>query len=132
MHPAIPGIIAILSAASGFLPDVNGMRRRALGVGSMIASVTAILVVAPVLFSGTPLVWGPILIDRFGAYVICLIALVAGLAVLAGVHYLDHGRKEGSVTASGERIFCIFFPLFLLSMLTVAAADNLALIWIAP
>lgn len=131
MHPLIPFVISIAAAAGAFLPTASGFRRRLLGLGSVLVSVSAAAVAAPALFSGVPVVWGPLHIDRFAAYVVCLIALVSALAALAGVHYLAHGEKDGSTTAAGERTFGVFFHLFVLSMLLAATADNLALLWIA-
>lgn len=131
MHPLIPFAISLACAVAAALPAVEGVRRRILGLGTTLSSIAAVMLAAPVLISGVPYAWGPLRIDRFGAYVMCLIAVVATLAALAGVHYLAHGRKEGTVTPAGERTFSVFFPLFVLSMWTAAVADNLALLWIA-
>lgn len=131
MHPLLPFAISLACAATLALPAAESFRRRILGLGMILSSAAAILVAAPVLVSGVPYAWGPLRIDRFSAYVVCLVAIVAALAAQAGVHYLAHGRKDGSVTPAGERTFCVFFPLFVVSMWTAAAADNLALLWIA-
>ncbi len=131
MNPLIPSILPLLAAAATALPTARPVRRAVFGAGAILSSLAAVLTTAPVLISGQSITWGPLLIDRFAAYIICLVAIVSALAALAGIHYLAHGEKEGSITDASERIFCVFFPLFVLSMWTASSADNLALLWIA-
>jgi hydrogenase-4 component F len=127
----LPLVISLIGVAAVFLPTSSAARRRRFGALALISSAVAVVIAAPTLFSGTALVWGPLRVDRFAAYVDCLIAVVSALAALAAVHYLAHGNRDGSVSVASEKIFCGFFPLFVLSMWTAVSADNLALLWIA-
>ena len=131
MRLLIPFAISLFSAGAVCIPADGKIRRFIFGAGAILSSIAAIAIAEPVLVSGTELIWGPLRLDRFAAYVICLVALVAALAALASVRYLAHGEKEHAISPVAERAYCAFFPLFVLSMWTAAAADNLALLWIA-
>lgn len=131
MHPFIPFSFTLITAALAFLPSKKDDRRRIFGIGMFLSCAAAAGAAFAPLVTGVTYAWGPIRVDRFAAYVICLVTIVAALAALAAVHYLSHGRNEGTVSRDAEKTFCFFFPLFVLSMWTAAAADNLALLWIA-
>lgn len=131
MHPLFPFFISLAAAATAFVPGSGTARRRIFGTSAILSSATAISVATPVLYAGTSVAWGPILIDRFAAYVIVLISVVGSLAAIASIRYLAHGAKTGTITPAAERTYFAFFPLFLLSMWTAVAADNMALLWIA-
>lgn len=131
MHPLTPFVSTLIFAAASVIPSNGIWRRRIFAVGAFLSTASAVAVAAPVLFFGGLVLWGPIRIDRFGAYIVCLIALVALLAAAASVRHLARGRDGGSVTPGAERAYCVFFLLFVLSMWIAAVADNLALLWIA-
>ncbi|HTK05032.1 MAG TPA: proton-conducting transporter membrane subunit [Candidatus Eisenbacteria bacterium] len=131
MHPIIPFILTLASVAAMFYPYRHGVRRHVFVFGMLLSSLAAAAVAVPVLVSGQPNLWGPIRIDRFAAYVVCLVAAVAAIASLAGTHYIAHARKDDTLSSGDEKTFFCFFLLFVLSMWTAAAADNLALLWIA-
>ncbi len=130
-HPLFPFFLALASAAAAFLPISSAARRRNFLFGALLSCTAAAFVAVPVLLSGTPSAWGPVRVDRFASYMISLVAIVAALASLAATHYLAHGQKKGTITPANEKTFILFFMLFVLSMWTAVAADNLALLWIA-
>ncbi|MEY4744061.1 MAG: hypothetical protein RL272_6 [Candidatus Parcubacteria bacterium] len=131
MHPLIPFILTLASVAAMFFPYKSGVRRHVFVFCMLLTAAAAAAVAVPALVTGVPVAWGPVRVDRFAAYVVCLVAFVAALASLAGTHYIAHARRDSTLSSADERMFFSFFLLFVLSMWTAVAADNLALLWIA-
>jgi len=101
-------------------------------VVAIIASAAVFAISLPVLFGFTSSWFDQlILIDRFSALMVSLVALVYVMATLVSVRYMGHEHHEGIVTANDVRLYFSLLHLFALTMVVTVLTNNTLLLWIA-
>lgn len=94
--------------------------------------VLAVRLAAVVLAGGPLTVWnGFLYADALSALVVLLTALVALMCGVYAVGHLRQDEREGTVGFPKVRKYYVLTPLFVFTMLLVALADNLGMMWVA-
>lgn len=68
--------------------------------------------------------------DAFSAYVMALMLFYSFAAAVYSISYLEHEYDTGLIGVRGMRRYYGLFHIFVLTMLLVVTANNLALMWI--
>jgi hydrogenase-4 component F len=144
MTPAMI-LLAILAVplAAGALSFAARKRTvmEAINLGAFgVVFVLAIALVRTILRTGSISAWnGFLYADSLSALVVLLTALVALICSVYAVGYFRDDQRNnvfeedlpGNVTISKLRKYYALTPLFVFSMLLVALADNLGVMWVA-
>jgi hydrogenase-4 component F len=133
---AIPLAAGALSFAARKRPAMEAINLSAFAVLFLLAAALA----ARVLQRGSLAVWNGFLrADALSALVVLLTALVGLICSVYAVGYFRDDERNrvfeedvlGAVTISKLRKYYALTPLFVFSMLLVALADNLGVMWVA-
>jgi hydrogenase-4 component F len=73
---------------------------------------------------------GALFMDPFSAYIMALMILYSFAAAVYSIGYLENEFAAGLIDFRGMRRYYGLFHLFVLTMLVVSMANNLALMWI--
>jgi hydrogenase-4 component F len=127
----VPLAAAILSFLSRKRAEMEAVNL----AGFAITFLLAVGVAAQVLGAGTVSLWGGFLYaDSLSALVILLTAFVALISSVYAVGYLRDDERSGVLeeeAASKLRKYYVLTPLFVFSMLFIAVANNLGVMWAA-
>lgn len=139
---ALPVLLAVtlLAAAAAFAARSRSVME-GVNLGASVVTLTlAVILAVSVLQSGPVSVWGGILYaDALSALVVLLVSFVyVACAVYAIGYFRDDGKSGVFDDESGElailaklRKYYSLTPLFVCSMLLVALANNLGIMWVA-
>jgi hydrogenase-4 component F len=110
--------------------------RRALGwLGTAsAASVLALGVVISIKVVHRPAITGAggiLRADALSAFMVVVIGVIALLATLQGVRYLDGEIAEGRCTPRHASLYAVLVQAFLATMLMAVLAANLGVLWVA-
>lgn len=124
-------LIPILTAIACFLLR----NTRLIGIASLIglAALCGFSVPAIVASQSSPLVGmnGILYMDALSSYITALIVFLSLASGVYSLAYLEHELKVGLTDPKGVRRYYALFHLFVFTMLLVAVANNLALMWMA-
>lgn len=118
----------LAAAASRLVPRALAGRAQALGA---LATLVLAVVAAAQVGVGGPIALGPLYLDALGALLAVVVALVACGAALYAVPYLAHDVDERRLGPAQIPWFYVWFHLFVFTMLSAVATDNLGLMWAA-
>jgi hydrogenase-4 component F len=120
------------TAGVGALPGPRRTREAALVLGLAATFVLALATAGRFLSGETPAAFsGALRIDALSALVLVLTAFVGLLSGLYCVGYLERNERTGFVSAKQRTEMLALVPAYVGAMLVVAAANNLAVLWIA-
>ncbi len=130
----LPALLAL--PLGGALASAVARRRGAMEAANLAAFAGALLVAArlavTVLADGPLTVWnGFLYADALSALVVFLTALVALFCGVYAVGHLRQDESEETVAFQKLRKYYVLTPLFVFTMLLVALANNLGLMWVA-
>ncbi len=70
-------------------------------------------------------------VDALSAFMVIVVGVVAIIATVYGVGYLDDELDHDHTTAKGARIYGSLVQVFVAAMLVAVLADNLGVLWVA-
>jgi hydrogenase-4 component F len=124
----------LAAATASFFARSRAEMERANLAGFAVTFLVAMGLAAQVLASGAISLWnGFFYADHLSALVILLTASVALLCAVYAVGYLREDERSGAFeeVASKLRKYYTLTPLFVFSMLLIAVANNLGVMWVA-
>ena len=129
----VAGLLLAPLAGGLLVLRLRGLAAEAVASVAMTLSILAGLALAGRVLWGGPLTAfdGLVVLDAFGAYVLGLTAIVAGLAMAASPRYIRHEVAEGSIPAHVEGSYYALLLWFVASLAAVPLLDNLGLLWVA-
>jgi hydrogenase-4 component F len=130
----LPAVLALPLGAA--LASSLARRRAVLEAVNLTAFAGTLLLAAgiglAVLAEGPLTVWnGFLYADALSALVVFLTAFVALLCGIYAVGYLRQDEREETVTFYKLRKYYVLTPVFVFTMLLVALANNMGLMWVA-
>src|SRR3990172_4886263 len=100
-----------------------------------IWAVTLAVLSAPTILSSLSapigMMNGLLYMDALSGYIMALVIVVGLASATYSIGYLEHELRVGLTDTRGIRRYYALLHLFIFTMLLVAAANNLALMWIA-
>ncbi len=69
--------------------------------------------------------------DSLSAYILLVISLLAVAASVYSIEYMRQEHRAGTVTEAGMRYYYFLLNLFVLTMMLVPLANNLAVLWMS-
>ena len=123
-------IVLVIAAIHAVTTD----RVRVAALGNLVASGLTALVLwglsVSIFRSG---VWtnGFWVVDRFGALMLTLVAIVYVGASVASLRYIGQEHDQGIISARVGRMYYALLPVFVLAMEVTVTTDHLGVLWIA-
>lgn len=128
-----PLVIALIAFALRWA----GPSLRPLTTAVHLTGITAVLALS-LLVVGNIIAGGPVStlhdwcrVDALGAIFVALIGIVGFLTGLYSVGYMGHEFESGEIDGAAFCTYFGFFNLFLFTMLLVATANNVIMMWVA-
>jgi hydrogenase-4 component F len=125
-------LLVLLAAAAHALaaPDVRAALRGSVA-GALAAAAGLVGLAVQVFARGTVLPGAAWAIDRFGALMLLLIAVVYLGTVLSSRRYVEAEHEAGILSGRKVRLYFALMPLFVLAMVVAVTTDHLGILWIA-
>ncbi len=129
--------VALLAVpfTTGFLSWLVRPRRLRNGINVLGATTTLILGsrLALKVFTGGPIrSWSGVLYaDALSALVVLIVVVLGFASALYSVGYMNREIREGAVAARRLGRYYLWLHIFVFTMLFVAVADNLGVMWVA-
>jgi len=105
--------------------------RLSAGAVSIASALTIWLFVSPQFFGTEVLITEWFYLDRFGALIASLIALLSLSATIVSVRYIGHEFKDGEVKINDLKLYFTLLPLFVMAMFLVVVTNNTLIMWLA-
>lgn len=100
-------------------------------LGSMVLAAVAFPQIIGALSSPAAELGGMLYMDALSGYIMAMVIFLGLASSMYSIGYLEHEFNVGLIDLGGMRRYYALFHLFIVTMLLVTMANNLALMWIA-
>jgi len=123
------GIPTLAGVAAWF---AGGRRATELALGGLAIALVSGLALSGLVFANGPVraLDGLVLIDAFGAYMLILVLVVAGIAVAGSPAHLAHEQEADRLRRHDAGRYYALLLWFVAGLAAVPLLDNLGLVWV--